>query len=919
MKQIIVLITCFLGALSSAIAQQEKDSVSFSFEQDTVMAELGSTFLNFLIIKNESSHLIEITSVAAKTTYPGTLLKPSAAAFPLAAGESKRFPIKFLANQEFLKIPDRSIHYNLNYSINNKEQTQSAIFYIDRKEDTSVSIYPFATENYLDPNLPESNVSFFIENRSYSARQIKLSYRIQPEGIQIGQKEEIISLEAKEKRLISLQVSTHSNNSFNPDYQIIVDAEDMALNKTVGSTAIRAILLSNSRQMNATGSNIFDNSIELTHAQLNQGLAYNQLRTNGLFALGRLQASFSGNVDYYSQQQNLNIYNSWFELGGEALTLRLGNVYGDAYDYSISGKGAKLTYQPNDNNSLEAIISENDYSLYNTINSSRELARTLATHYQFTNNKSTLVKIAYVYNTDPNTSLKTNLLTLSSAVAIDSLQNLRFEGGISNQKHTAANLEAFGYSGGIFYGMGSKKWRINSTNFYSTPEYAGQRRGTLNLNQSISYTISQNKQLFLRYTNTTNKPDYLTESTFDPTGVLLPKIYYYGKNQILGTGFSFNHPSFNFSISPQVSEQKNNTNNLNREMLSYSLKMDLSTRIRNNNLSFSTEYGASSIDKGGSWYKNLRLLLSFRYKKISINALASFNPQNIYEVIQSTESQNKVNNYSLYSSYSFTAFNQKLKANLSGGINYSNTYQNFNKNINANIEYKLANTWAITGAGSYSGFKSESFSSNNSQFRFGIKKYFRQATSVGNHNVKLKLFQDDNYNGIMDVKEKAISGKIIRLNNSVALTNKDGEVNYRNVMPGTYRLSVNGQEGLQLRGIDSVLVNRNRTILLPMIQNIHISGELKEIRQQYDTKETDIVGINIYAKNEKGEKFNTFVNPQGGFDLYLIEGNYTIYIENTRYEFLNPSQNIQAVKGETNNKLIFEFKKKDTEIKVKKF
>src|SRR5690606_1735322 len=112
------------------------------------------------------------------------------------------------------------------------------------------------------------------------------------------------------------------------------------------------------------------------------------------------------------------------------------------------------------------------------------------------------------------------------------------------------------------------------------------------------------------------------------------------------------------------------------------------------------------------WYENLRLLLSYRYKKISLNALASFNPQNIYEVIQSTETQNKVNNYSLYSSYSFTAFNQKLKANLSGGVNYSNTYRNFNKNINANIEYKLANTWSITGAGNYSGFKSESFSSN---------------------------------------------------------------------------------------------------------------------------------------------------------------------------------------------------------------
>ncbi|HUH18722.1 hypothetical protein [Albibacterium sp.] len=918
MKRIIVFITCLLGALSTAIAQPKKDSLLFSFEQDTILAEPGSTLLNFLLIKNESNRPIEITKIAAQTSYPGTLLKPSSAAFTLSTGEGKRFPVKFLANQEFLKIPDKSVHYSINYVINGNDRIQTTSFYIDRKEDNSVSIYPFATENYLDPNLPESKVSFFIENRSYSARQIKLSYRVQPEGLQISRKEEIISLEAKEKRLIDLQVSTRSSNSFNPDYQLLINAEDMALNKIIGSTNIRVIILSNSRQMNASGSDMSDNSIELTHAQLNRGSTYDQLRANGLFALGRLQAGFSTNVDYYAQQQNLNIYNSWFELGSDAMTLRLGNIYGEDYDYSISGKGAKLTYQPNDHHSFEALASENDYSLYNSIKNSRELARTFATRYQFMNNGNKKAGIAYVYNTDPNTSINTNLLTLSSAIAIDSIQNLRFDGGVSNQENISANLSAIGYSAGVYYGLSGKKLQINSNNSYSTPKYAGQRRGSLNINQSFSYRVSQNKQIFLRYTNTINQPRYLT-TFFDTNGNSLPEIHYYGRSQIFGTGFSLNHPSFDFSVSPQITEQKNNTNNLNQKLLSYSLKMDISTHLGTHSLNFSTEYGSSSIDDGKNWYKNLRLLLSYRYNKISLNALASFNPQNIYEVIQSTESKNKVNNYSLYSSYSFTAFNQKLKTNLSGGINYSNTYGNFNKNLNANIEYKLANTWSLTGSGSYSGFKSETFSSNNSQYRFGIKKYFRQATSVGNHNVKLKLFQDDNYNGIMDAKEKAISGKIIRLNNSVALTNKDGEVNYQNVMPGTYRLSINNQEGLQLKGVDSVLVNRNRTLLLPMIQNIRISGELKEIRQQYDTKEADITGINVYAKNEKGEIFNTFVNPQGGFDFYLIEGNYTVYFENTRYEFLNPSQSAQAIKGETSKKLIFEFKKKGTEIKVKKF
>lgn len=920
MRHILVLITCLLGALSSAIAQ-EKTPLIFSFEQDTILAEPSNTFINFLLVKNQSLDSIKVNRITAKTIYPGILLSPSTSPFSLAAGESKRFPVKFLANQEFLKIPDKSIQYNIFYILNENIQIQSTQFYINRKEEINLSLYPFASENYVDPKSIENKVSFFVENKSYSTRQIKFNYRIEPEGLYVPQKEKIITLEAKEKRLIEIPVSSRSN-SLNPDFQLIINAEDLVLNKTVGTTAIRVIVLNSSRQMNVIGSiDMKDNSIEFTHNQMNQGLAYNQLRTNGIFAINNLQASFNTNADYYQQQNNLNIYNTWFELGSRTLALRLGNIYGEGYDYSISGKGAKITYKPNENHNFEIIGSENDYSLYNNLNNQNEnRARTFASRYQFIGNKNTQTGISYVYNADPSTAINTNLLTLSSSITLDSLQNFRFEGGISNEQNTDVMIQAFGYSAGIYYGMRGRKLNINSTSFYSTPEYAGQKRGTLNINQSLSYSIGPNKQLFLRYSNSTNQPHYLTQNPLvDLNGLPISENYYYGRNQILGTGLSLNHNNFNFSISPQITEQKNITNNIENKLFSYNLRTDIGTVFGKHNISFSSEYGLSNINKKDSWSKNMRLMLSYRYKNLSLNALANFNSQNIYDIIQSIESNNKSNNYSLYSSYSFAAFNQKLAVNLSSGLNYSQIYNNFNKNINANIEYKVANNWAITAASNYSGFKSESFSSNNTQFRVGIKKYFKQATAVGNHKVKLQLFQDKNYNGIWDAQEEAISGKIIRLNSSVALTDKNGEVSYQNVMPGTYRIRIDEKEGLQLMGSDSVYVDRNKTLFLPMIKNNRISGELKEIRQQYDNKAADIVGINIYAKNEKGETFSTFVNQEGNFNFYLKEGNYTVYIENTRYEFLNPSKSIQVITDQDTDKLIFEFKKKDTEIKVKKF
>lgn len=920
MRRILVLFMCLWGALSSAIAQKQ-EFLTFTFEQDSILAEPGITFINFLLVKNQSNDSLKINKITAQAAYPGSLLSPSTTSFSLAPNESKRFPVKFLANQDFLKIPEQFIQYNISYLLNRDSITQSADFHINRKEEIDLNIYPFASENYLDPNLPENTVSFFVENRSYSARQIKLNYRFQPDGLQIAQKDLIISLEAKERKLIELQISPRSTKGSIPDYQLIINAEDLILNKVVGSTAIRIVILSSSRQMNAIRSNMSDNSIELTHNQMNQSLTYNQLRANGTFLINKLQANFSTNADYYAQRENLNIYNTWLELSGRKLALRLGNIYGEGYDYNISGKGAKITYKFNDKRTFEIIGSQNDYSIYNNLNNSnRNLASTLASRYQFIANKYAQAEIAYVYNTDPDKAINTHLLTLSSSIKLDSIQNIRFEGGISNEQNTDVMIQEFGYSAGIYYRMKDKKWSVNSTNFYSTPEYAGQKRGTFNLNQSVSYSLSANKQIFLRYSNSTNQPHYLTQIPLvDINDRSLSGNNYYGRNQTLGTGISLNNNNFNFSISPQITKQKNISNHIMNELFSYNIRTDIGSHLGKHSLNFSSEYGLTNINKQDDWSKTLRLMLSYRYKNISLNALANFNSQNIYDVIQAIESKNKSNNYSIYSSYSFKAFNQKFTANLSGGLNYSAVYSNFNKNINANIEYKIINSWAITAASYYSGFKSENFSGNNTQFKVGIKKYFKPSTSVGSHKVKLKLFQDKNYNGIMDDYEQAIPGKLIRLNSTAALTDKNGEVSYQNVMSGTYRIRIDEKEGLQLMGSDSLQVKRNKTVLLPMIQNNHISGELKEIRQQYDDKVSDIIGINIYARNEKGEIFNTYINPEGKFNFYIKEGTYTIYIENNRYQFLNSSQNIQVITGQDSDTLLFEFKKKDTAIKVKRF
>lgn len=92
-----------------------------------------------------------------------------------------------------------------------------------------------------------------------------------------------------------------------------------------------------------------------------------------------------------------------------------------------------------------------------------------------------------------------------------------------------------------------------------------------------------------------------------------------------------------------------------------------------------------------------------------------------------------------------------------------------------------------------------------------------------------------------------------------------------------------------------------------------------EVKQKYDVLETDIRGIIIYAKNANGKVYSTLVNQNNKFEFFLSNGTYTIYIENNKYKYLDASRKITVKSDDYPEPLIFEYKKKNTKIKVKKF
>ncbi len=151
------------------------------------------------------------------------------------------------------------------------------------------------------------------------------------------------------------------------------------------------------------------------------------------------------------------------------------------------------------------------------------------------------------------------------------------------------------------------------------------------------------------------------------------------------------------------------------------------------------------------------------------------------------------------------------------------------------------------------------------------------------------------------------------------MTDKNGKVVFQNVPEGVYTLKVSESAGARLMMDPVITVNSNINRKVGMVKNIRVSGKLIEIKQAYDVLETDVTGIVVYARGEDGKIYTAVVNQNNEFEFFLKDGRYTIYIENDKYSYTQPGQTVQVTKEGYSEVLVFEYKKKNTTIKVKKF
>ncbi|MGO3156495.1 MAG: hypothetical protein ACTIK4_13020, partial [Mesonia sp.] len=919
-KKILFFVFVFLG-IYHGVAQNK--TLEFHFETDTIAVTKGASFINFMVLENKSNEEITVQNVNPEEKYPGLLLS-SQSEYILAAGDKKRLPIKFLANLDFMKMKSQNISYHLFYTLKGQHKELKASFFIERNEEKQIALYTFSRENYISPSARESTVSLFVENRGYTSRSIKLTAESNPDGLELSSEEVEISLEGQEKRLVEFRVSMRQQNNFSPDYTIRVKATDVISNENVGNTYLRITVLSNNKQLlRGTGLENGKNFVEMAYNEQNNSFNYLQLRGNSEFRAGKgIQGKFNTLGNFYLQENKYNFYDTWLELERKGSRVRLGNVYGNEYGYTVSGRGGKVNTSIGVNKEIEILAVENNYNLFGNYFPEQEGSKVLAAKYEYGEIKGLHGKVSYLFDHNPRLNTDTQVANSASSFSLDSIHNFTVEAGLSHEKGLVIKDENLGASAGLNYETKLGNWDFHSLNSWASKNYAGLNRGSYNFNQNIGYRFSNTQRLFGRYQNSQVRPEYLIFQNTDNFGSQAHYQYYYFSTQLVQTGYQFSTSQWHFLLSPEFEKQKNSNNFLENELTAYRFRTKVGTFFGGHGIDISTQYSYSKANNQNDWFNSLKATLSYRYDSFSLNASAQMNPHDVIDLNYYSSGNKNFINYNIYSAYNFQAFNKSLSGSVAAGINYSELYHNTNQHINGNFEYKIAQSWATTGYANFSTYKSTGdygFKGSNYQFRIGIKKYFMKTTAAGNHKLSLQLFHDENFNGIFDDSETAIANEVIYLDDFVAITNKKGKVSFQNVPKGSYKLKVNETEGLRLMRDPVIVVDTHKNLKIGLVKNNKLTGELVEVKQKYDVLETDIRGIIIYAKNANGKVYSTLVNQNNKFEFFLSNGTYTIYIENNKYKYLDASRKITVKSDDYPEPLIFEYKKKNTKIKVKKF
>ncbi|SDD32826.1 hypothetical protein [Niabella drilacis] len=907
------LLTFFFSLLCLLLKGQQ--GVSLSFLEDSVPAAHGETFSNILLFTNHLKDPLLLrknaTDSFALIGLPDTLY--------LNPGERKQVFVKYLASASLVKATGNKI--SARYVIDSKAGLAEASFFIYAQTGQQLLLSAVNPVNYLNVQTNEGNVQVKCINNGYADQTIRLRLKPYPEGLEITDNDRMITLPPGGQQILRFHFRNRLLQNLTSDFNLSVQAIEPSSGRELVTAYTKVLILSNEKRLaiaNTTNASLINNSVQLGYWNADNGLGYYQLTSRGAIQPSAGDAlRYNLNLNYYTKPfSGAEMYDSWISYRNRHFGIQAGNIAEDL-DYSLFGKGVKLSFFPDSANEVSGYYLKNNYLLFSDVNRQKEEATIWAANYTHTTQKNT-GGLRYLHSRDPFTGIQTNLVNGRLGWQLKGDQFAELEAGYSHEQPLSNDGAAHnGYAGGIRYRYHSGRWGILSDNYYSTPYYSGLRRGALLLQEHIDYHLTPQRHLFVHYEVVNNLPRY--ESLYYPALFNTRTAQYQAGFTTAMDRWLVTLRSYFYT---QALKQKIPGTDLALRSASWHAAADLSYNTGGHTFMLSGDYGRVKSNNPylpGKTYTVWQGKFNYNYRQAGFNALVQYNP---YYLIQEPLpwQDGQFRQYAFGPYLRFSLFNKRLEAEASDNLSYYGyDLRGWSNTAQGKVSFSFKETWQASAQVIYNTYQQYS-GYNFLQTQVSITKSFLQKNAPGYRSLTVLFFGDKNANGVWDEDEYPVENVIVMLDQSLAQSNRKGKVSFTNLKASTHKIQIQNGNGWWLMAPVEVFLTRNRKLKIALVKTAPVSGRVICHQSEYIQESPALEGIRILATSEQGDHFSAVTDASGNFsfNLPVKRFRFTAEAQNGSPSASGQSQSIM-IRERDNPVIIFNLVDRSRNVEIKQF
>jgi len=924
-KRVILTFLLFLGSIVS-FGQIRDGKIAMEIQDRTPKNESRLLDLMIVLSNNDSENFKG--KINLKSPKGFKIINGNNIEIKLKANENRYIPVKILVNST-AEAGEAKIVVKLS-DFKDLEIFSKVIMH-HVSDDNTLQISTEKTQIYRTGNEDSLRIAVKVSNRGNKAQNVVVVFKIpelndgnifiEKQG-KIGvQKDSIFTFSFLPSRnLLKQSAFTVSVTGFrNTDKEIFGNANISVQN-------ISHTQKFQGHQLNGFF-NATKNSITASYRKVGENLDMYQLIGSGGFNIPSGYIFVSGNLYMINGQQDPIVNNTYISYRDENNELTVGNV-SKLLEVPLFGRGAEYSFI-NDakDKKIEIGFVEQSFSLIERNflrNGYGFFVRGTINPLNYSRNIST----TYIFRSDPYEKAKHNLVGTDFNYSFNNFwkASAKIFGGIShyeNKKEAEPSFAAESQYSGTLNDI-----NLNGIFFFSTDYYPGNRRGSLQIQQSVNIKVFSKHFAYANIIASNFSPKYnLFQQQLSSDNIKLESGINFAKKGNFGFGFGYHYQSeksntYNsFFGNPYDIGQKQIVGQRLTETINWSSKSKKHSAIIN------AETGFAKYPNDDNAQLQLKFTGNYNYKAFNFTTLFQYGSYYLSEyaftkMFQNTESYRKFSG-SLFYTNNFL----KDKINVNSGISYTNDIvYGSSPSAFLNLKYngRLYGVFANT---SWYNYSLGSIKNNTFTIEAGITLNLQGNALNPNKKsiITAFAFYDKNNNNIFDLGEETAKDYLINISNIAFKTNAEGRIIYKNIPFGKYDLKQVIQEGWYYDEKTFDINAYHHDLMIPLHQSGTLQGRIKyefdaKTAVSFQPRGSGIV-LNIYQNDALIQRIIT--NDNGDFIAFLPTGTYTVSIN----EASLPSQTYSESKSLTGNVMAgeilslssFVIKVKEKKVHLKKF